>query len=87
MLSESVLSDLQGCFLVYLFLFVRLVLFVFSVSVDFRYSKGVIFLILLGAFSWVFFYRAFLLSGSDLSSTPYVGLLCLLTKCILLIPA
>ena len=27
---------------------------------------------------WVFFYRAFHLSGSVLSSTPYIGLLCLL---------
>ena len=35
------------------------------------------FLILLRAFSWVYFYRAFL-SGSVLSSTPYIGLLCLL---------
>ena len=26
----------------------------------------------------VFFYRAFLLSGSDLSSTPHIGWLCLL---------
>ena len=33
---------------------------------------------LLGDFSWVFFSRAFLLSGSVLSSTLYVGLLCLL---------
>ena len=47
----------------------------------------VVFLILLGTFSWVFLYCACLLSGSDLSSTPYIGLLCLLTKCILLIPA
>ena len=39
--------------------------------------RGLIFLILLRAFSWVFFYRAFL-SGSVLSTTPYVGLLCLL---------
>ena len=30
----------------------------------------------LRAFSWIFFYRAFL-SGSVLSSTPYIGLLCL----------
>ena len=29
-------------------------------------------------FSWVFLYCAFLLSGSDLSSTPCIGLLCLL---------
>ena len=35
------------------------------------------FLILLRAFSWVFFYCAFL-SGSVLSSTPYIGLFCLL---------
>ena len=38
----------------------------------------VVFLILLGTFSWVFLYCAFLLSGSDLSSTPCIGLLCLL---------
>ena len=50
-----------------------------SDSVDFSFSKCSFFLIFsAGAFSWVFFYRAFLLSGSVLSSTPYVGLLCLL---------
>ena len=38
----------------------------------------VLFLILLGTFSWVFLYCAFLLSGSDLSRTPCIGLLCLL---------
>ena len=37
------------------------------------------FLILLGDFSWVLFYRAFLVSGSVLSSTPYIGLFCFLT--------
>ena len=51
---------------------------IFSDSVDFSYSKGSFFLIFLGLFVWVFFYRAFLLSGSVLSSTPYIGLLCLL---------
>ena len=49
----------------------------FSNSVDFSYLKGFFFLILLRAFSWIFFYRAFL-SCSVLSSTPYIGLLCLL---------
>ena len=40
--------------------------------------KGLIFLTFLGAFLWVFFCRGFLVSGSVLSSTPYIGLLCLL---------
>ena len=52
-----------------------LALSLFSYSVDFSYSKGSLFL---GDFSWVFFYRAFLLSGSVLFSTPYIGLLCFL---------
>ncbi len=43
----------------------------------FQLSKGLISLILLRPILWVVFYRAFL-SGSVLSSTPYIGLLCLL---------
>ena len=35
----------------------------FSVSVDFSYCKGSFFATPLGAFSWVFFYRALLLYG------------------------
>ena len=50
----------------------------FSDSVDVSYWKGSVFWIFLGLFLWVFFYRAFLLSGSVLSSSPYIGLLCLL---------
>ena len=50
----------------------------FSHSVDFSFSKGSFFLNFLGAFSWVFFYRAFLHSGSVVSSTPYIRRLCLL---------
>ena len=56
--------------LIYLVLFSGLFLglSLFSDSVDFSYSKGSFFLILLRSFSWVFFYRAFL-SGSVLFST------------------
>ena len=66
--------------LIYLVLFSGLFegLSIFSDSVDFSYSKGSLFLIFLGLFLWVFLYRAFLLSGSVLSTTPYIGLLCLL---------
>ena len=66
--------------LMYLVLFSGLFkgLSLFSHSVDFSFFKGSFFLNFLGAFSWVFFYRAFLHSGSVVSSTPYIGLLCLL---------
>ena len=66
--------------LIYLVLFSGLFwgLSIFSDSVDFSFSKGSVFLIFLVAFPWVFFYSAFLLSGSVLSSTLYIGLLCLL---------
>ena len=59
--------------MIYLVLFSGLFkgLSIFSDSVDFSYSKGSFFLIFLGLFVWVFFYRAFLLSGSVVSSTPY----------------
>ena len=46
-----------------------------SDSVNFSFSKGSFVFIYLGYFSWVFFYRAFLLSGSVISSTQYIGLL------------
>ena len=52
----------------------------FSDSVDFSYSKGSFFLLFLGPFQGSFFYRAFLVSGSVLFSTPYIGLLCFLRK-------
>ena len=63
--------------LIYLVLFSVLFsgLSLFSDSVDFSFSKGYFFCFLnfLAAFSWVFFYRAFLLFGSILSITPYIG--------------
>ena len=64
--------------LIYLVLFSVLFsgLSLFSDSVDFSFSKGNLKkknLNFLGPFSWVFFYRAFLLFGSVLSSTPYIG--------------
>ena len=60
-----------------------------SDSVDFSYSKGSFFLIFSGLFRWssstallfflfFFFFSFFLFSGSVLSNTPYIGLLCLL---------
>ena len=49
---------------------------IFSDSVDFSDSKGLFFLFSSGLFCGSF-YRAFLF-GCDLSSTPYIGLLCLL---------
>ena len=75
----SVLSNLQGCFDL-LSSFFEFVLRPFSLSesVDFSFSKGSFFFFLSVFFSWVFFYRAFLLSGCGLSSFPYIGLLCLL---------
>ena len=76
--SNSVLGNFQGCFdiLSSFFGFV-LRLFCLYWFCWFQLFKGLIFLIHLRAFSSVFFYRAFL-SGSVLSSTPYIGLLCLL---------
>ena len=64
------------CFLSFFFFF-RELAFKHSAFSSKHFFLRLIFLILLGAFSLVFFYRAFL-SGSVLSSTPYIGLLCLL---------
>ena len=72
------LGNFQGCFdiLISFFgvfskAFLSLVILLISAiqRAHFSYSSQ--------GFSWVFFYRAFL-SGSVLSSTPYIGLLCLL---------
>ena len=70
-----VLSSLQGCLDILSFFF-GFILRPFSDSVDFSYSKGSFFLFFSGHF-FFFFNRAFL-SGSVLSSTLYIGLLCLL---------
>ena len=58
----------------------------FSDSVDFSFSKDSFFIICSGlfhgssspAFFFSFFFLSFFLSGSVLSNTPYIGLLCLL---------
>ena len=73
-----VLSNLQGCFdiLISIFGFV-LRPFYLQWFCWFLLFKGLICLILLRAFLSVFFYSAFL-SCSVLSSTPNIGLLCLL---------
>ena len=72
----SVRSNLQGCFDILFFL--GFVLRPFSlVILLFQLFKRLIFLILLRPTLWVFFYSDFL-SGSVLSSTPYIGLPCLL---------
>ena len=74
MFSGSVLSNLQGYFFLYtdlIFSDLCLGFSLFSDCVDFSYSKG-------SLFKWVFFYRAFLPSGSVLFSSPYIGLLCFL---------
>ena len=75
---DSVFSNLQSCFDI-LSSFFGFVLRAFYLQWFCWYQlfKGLIFLNFLGAFLWVFFYRAFL-SGFDLSSTSYIGLLCLL---------
>ena len=80
---DSVFSNLQSCFDILNFFF-GFVLRAFYLKWFCWYQlfKGLIFLNFLGAFLWVFY--AFLLSGSVLSSfctsTPYIGLLCLLRR-------
>ena len=76
----SILSNLQGYFdILSSFFGFILRLSLFSDSVDFSFSKCSYFLNLSRLFlGGGFFYRAFLLSGSVLSSTPHTGLLCLL---------
>ena len=77
---EVLFLAFSGAVLIYVVLFSGLFygISIFSDSVDFIYSKGSFFLNFPGASLRVFFYRAFLLSGSLLSSTPCIGLLCLL---------
>ena len=77
---EVLFLAFSGVVLIYVVLFSGLFygISIFSDSVDFIYSKGSFFLNFPGASLRVFFYRAFLLSGSLLSSTPCIGLLCLL---------
>ena len=76
----SILSNLQGCFdiLRYFFqvcskAFLSLMILLISAFLRANFFKQN-----LGAFSCVFFYRVYLHLGSILSSTPYIGLLCLL---------
>ena len=81
MFSDSVLSNLQNCFFLFLFLYTDF----FSQACVYAFLSLVILLIsailrahFLTSSGGFFIYRAFLLSGSVLSSTPYIGLLCLL---------